>query len=90
MSFAGHVSAMITSLKNNALPKRERLFDRRVTRSEVILEVKKKATREQLEKARLRMKTENRKRILKHIIALIIAMLILAIIIYLIFHYRLI
>jgi hypothetical protein len=85
MSFGGHVSAMITSLKNNSLPKRDKLFDRKTSYSKIQFKSTKKATKEQLEQARIQMKTENELRIVKHIIALIISLAIVSLIAYSLF-----
>lgn len=82
MSFGGAVSAMITSLKNNARPKRKRLFDRDIPESSIKLRPRKRATKEQLDQARLQMKNENRKLIYRRIAALFISLIIFFLILY--------
>ncbi|PLX03201.1 MAG: hypothetical protein C0595_07990 [Marinilabiliales bacterium] len=82
MSFGGTVSAMITSLKNNARPKRKRLFDRSIPETDIKLRPRKKATKEQLEQARLKMKDENRKLLYRRIAALLVSLIIFFLLLY--------
>jgi len=82
MSFGGAVSAMITSLKNNARPKRKRFFDRGIPESDIKLKPRKKATKEQLEQARLKMKDENRKLMFRRIAALFVSLIIFSLLLY--------
>lgn len=66
MSFGGSVSAMITSLKNNSRGKRTGYFDKKQNHSKSKKQKKnplleKKATPEQLEEIRMRLKKENKR-----------------------------
>ena len=75
MSFGGSVSAMITSLKNNART-RKSLFDnadyfRNNNSGNSKIKLGKKATAEQLEKARIQIAIENRRVNIKRVLALI-------------------
>ncbi len=90
MSFAGTVSAMITSLKNNSR-KRKTLYNKkyiyRKTGKNKLKFPDIKATSEQLESIRKMVIRENRYLILKRVIALLIALVISIGIIYLIITY---
>ena len=87
MSFAGSVSAMITSLKNNSR-KRKTLYDKdliyRKTGKNKLKFPDVKATPEQLESIRKKMIRENRLLLLKRITALLIALVIVVSLIYLV------
>ena len=77
MSFGGSVSAMISSLKNNARPKRKTYFDRGYcgdkeskTRHPLL---DKKATPEQLKTIRENLKKENKEQFLIQVFTMLIA-----------------
>jgi len=91
MSFGGSVSAMITSLKNNARA-RKSLFDktdyfRMNNSSNLKNKPTKKASAKQLKKVRKQMAEENKKLIVKRILALIISGLILMLLLNLVFDF---
>ncbi len=87
MSFAGTVSAMITSLKNNSR-KRKTLYDKKFIFRKAGKNKLKfpdvKATPEQLESIRKKMIREDHLLLLKRITALLIALVIVAGLIYLV------
>ena len=80
MSFAGTVSAMITSLKNNAR-QRKSLYDNKLifkkTQKNKLKLPDIKATPEQLEKIRREAQKEHRTIIFKRITALLISLLLI-------------
>ncbi|WP_127844774.1 hypothetical protein [Psychroflexus aestuariivivens] len=66
MGFGGSVSAMITSLKNNSRGKRQSYFDKKQNHSKSKKQNKnplleKKASPEQLQEIRMRLKKENKR-----------------------------
>jgi uncharacterized protein YdcH (DUF465 family) len=71
MSFGGAVSAMITSLKNNAR-KRKTLYDNKAFFDKISTKktyvTDKKATPQQLREIRLRLKDENQKTLRRNLI----------------------
>lgn len=90
MSFGGSVSAMITSLKNNARP-RKSFFDKTdYFRNRSLENLKNKhgktATPQQLKKARIQIAVGNRILIIKMVVALFISGLISIFLLYLVLN----
>lgn len=90
MSFGGSVSAMITSLKNNARP-RKSLFDKTdYFRNRSLKNLKNKhgktETPQQLKKARIQIAVGNRILIIKMVLALFISGLISIFLLYLVLN----
>ncbi|SDW19122.1 hypothetical protein SAMN05444411_101249 [Lutibacter oricola] len=81
MNFGGAVSAMVTSIKNNARPKRKTYFDRDNKPSKKKKErnalLEKKATPQQLLKIRQTIKLENKEALKKNIIIVAIGFVII-------------
>ena len=81
MSFGGAVSAMVTSIKNNARPKRKTFFDRNSKSSKNKKEknalLNKKVTPQQLLKIRQTIKLENKEALKKNIIIIAIGFVII-------------
>ena len=91
MSFGGSVSAMITSLKNNARPKKKILFDKKDTNwknvnSDLKKISEKKASRKQLKQIRNKLIAENNRDNYKKIIILIVSAFISGWFFYWFFH----
>jgi len=80
MSFGGSVSAMITSLKNNARPKKKILFDKKDTNwknvnSDLKKIPEKKVSKQKLRQIRNKLTAENSRDNYKKFIVLIISIL---------------
>jgi len=91
MSFGGSVSAMITSLKNNARPKKKIIFDKKDTNwKNVALNLKEfrktKVTQEQLKKIRGKLIAENSRDNYKRVVILITSVLMTAWLFYWFFY----
>ena len=82
MSWGGAVQAMVTSLKNNARPKRKNYFDGKGMNSEKQSEkhpwTRKKATQEQLENIRRKVAAQKRSQLIRNVKIMILTLSIIA------------
>jgi|GEM_PF-4613342 len=88
MSFGGSVAAMITSMKNNALPKRKRIYDRAKQLGGAPIPIRKHyvpPTAEELEALAKEAKRVTRALMWKRVMALSVSIAILGLVFYLLF-----